>query len=140
MSKRLAAYGLVVLGLAQMAADAWGVRAIKGAAAATAAAPAPRVFGSLRGFETFSQRMAVERRAGGGSRIVEIDRALYGRLEGPYNRRNVYGAAISYGPVLAPELRDPVLRRALCEGAESIRVEYRARKDGAVRSVEVSCR
>lgn len=39
---------------------------------------------------------------------------INGRLRGPYQRRNVYGAALAYGPILPPELRDPVMRRALC--------------------------
>jgi len=32
---------------------------------------------------------------------VELTPELYRNLRGPYNRRNVYGAALSYGPVLS---------------------------------------
>ena len=46
---------------------------------------------------------------------------VYARLQGPYNRRNVYGAALSYGPVLPPELRDPVMRYAVCGDAPLLR-------------------
>ena len=38
-------------------------------------------------------------------------------MQGPYNRRNAYGAALAYGPVLPQELRDPVMRYAMCGNA-----------------------
>jgi hypothetical protein len=54
----------------------------------------------------------------------------------------VYGAAIAYGPVMDPALRDPILRKALCGGAEAVRIEYRARSSAGrvISSVEVSCK
>jgi hypothetical protein len=42
-------------------------------------------------------------------------------MHGPYNRRNVYGAALAYGPVLPESLRDPVMRYALCGEAPLLR-------------------
>lgn len=36
-------------------------------------------------------------------------------------RRNVYGAALAYAPVLPPALRDPVMRHALCGDAPLLR-------------------
>ena len=52
--------------------------------------------------------------------IVTLTPNVYNGLEGPYNRRNVYGAAIAYGPILAssPHTRDmwqSVARFAFCE-------------------------
>ena len=32
---------------------------------------------------------------------MELTPALYSKLQGPYNRRNAYGAVVAYGPVLA---------------------------------------
>ena len=37
----------------------------------------------------------------------------YGLVRGPYKRRNVYGALLSYGPMLPPALRDPGIGFAL---------------------------
>ncbi len=106
----IAAALLFLVGLTQMAGDLLHLPALKGLGAATAMAPAPKVFGSIRGYETFSTGFALE--ADGQSWQLSPER--YARLLGPYNRRNVYGAALSYGPVLPPALRDPVLRHALC--------------------------
>jgi hypothetical protein len=54
-------------------------------------------------------------------RMIELTPEVYARMRGPYNRRNVYGAALSYAPVIPPELRDPVLRHALCGEAPLLR-------------------
>ena len=115
----LAAIGLLVLGLAQMAADVTGLRPVKAVLAATGASPAPRVFSAVKGLETFSTRFFVEWTTRDGRlRSVRITPAVYARLHGPYNRRNAYGAALAFGPVLASDPRtrpmlDSVLRFAL---------------------------
>lgn len=102
---------LLALGFAQMACDLGGWRAGKALAAATMASPAPRVFSATRGFETFSSQFFLEwNGADGRPGRLAFDRAAYARLRGPYNRRNVYGAAFAYGPVLAA---DPAGRRLL---------------------------
>jgi len=112
---RIAATLLVVIGLLQMAGDLLQVRSLVGIAAATLASPAPRVFSAVRGLETYSTRFFLEwTDADGMDRSVQLTPGLYARLEGPYNRRNVYGAVLAYGPVLPPALRDPVLSHALC--------------------------
>ena len=113
MNPRIAAAVLTVLGLAQMAGDVLRIDALKGVAAATGASPAPKVFSAVRGLETYSTRFYL---AG-----VEMTPQVYGRMRGPYNRRNVYGAALAYAPVLPAELRDPVMRYALCGGAPLLR-------------------
>jgi hypothetical protein len=124
-----AAVFLVVLGLLQMTGDLLEQyvhspvgRALKGLGAATTASPAPKVFSSVRGLETYSTRFSVEwtDRAGGGHSL-HITPEVYARLQGPYNRRNVYGAALAYGPVLPEGLRDPVMRYALCGDAPLLR-------------------
>jgi hypothetical protein len=124
-----AAVFLVVLGLAQMVGDLTQQylsesigRPLKGVAAATAASPAPKVFSSVRGLETYSTRFFIEwTDRGGGEHSLPLTPDVYARLRGPYNRRNVYGAVLAYGPVLPPELRDPVMRYALCGDAPLLR-------------------
>jgi hypothetical protein len=124
---RVKAIALLVLGLAQMAGDLTGFSVLKGLAAATAASPAPKVFSSVRGLETYSSRFYVEwRDRAGRSHSIELTPALGARLRGPYNRRNVYGAVLSYGPVLMSDPRtrplfDSVARYALCGTAPVLR-------------------
>lgn len=115
MKGLIPAVALTVLGLAQMTGDLLGLRAVRGIAAATCASPAPKVFSAVRGFETYSTRFFLEWSDGAGvNPSVPITSELTSRFEGPYNRRNVYGAALAYGPVMPRELRDPVMAWALC--------------------------
>jgi len=101
---------LLAVGLSQMVFDVLGLTTLKGLAAATMLAPAPKVFSAVRGFETYSTAFYLEL----GNESVRLTPELYSRVQGPYNRRNVYGAALSYGPVLPEALRTPVMRFALC--------------------------
>ena len=62
----------------------------------------------------------------GVAHSLQLTPDIYGRLQGPYNRRNAYGAALSYGPVLsANPLTQPmfasVSRYALCGRAPLLR-------------------
>jgi hypothetical protein len=115
---RWPAWVLLVVGLMQMTGDLLGLPWLKGLAAATAASPAPKVFSAVRGYETYSTRFVLELTdASGAQTSVPLTGELYARLRGPYNRRNVYGAVLSYGPVLPEALRAPVMRHALCGGA-----------------------
>jgi hypothetical protein len=122
-----AALLLGVLGIAQMAADLAGLRALAAVAGATAVSPAPKVFSAVRGLETFTSDFSLEiRGADGVERRVRLTPELNARVRGPYNRRNVYGAALAYGPVLAAEPRtralfDAISRGALCGRAPLLR-------------------
>lgn len=124
-----AAIVLLVIGLLQMTGDliercGGGVigKILKGVGAATTASPAPKVFSAVQGLETYSTRFfIVWTDAQGGKHELELTPEVYARMRGPYNRRNVYGAALAYGPVLPKELRDPVMRYALCGEAPLLR-------------------
>jgi hypothetical protein len=114
---------LLALGLLQMGAAALGLARLQGVALATAASPAPRVFGSARGLETFSSAFQLEwvDRAG-APHVLALTPERYARVAGPYARRNAYGAAVAYGPVLAVDpaarpMLDALLRHALCGAA-----------------------
>jgi hypothetical protein len=108
--KHLAPAVLLLVGLAQMTGDVLGILPLKGIAAATGASPAPKVFSAVRGLETYSTRFFIEWDGGG----VELTPQVYSRMRGPYNRRNVYGAALAYAPVIPAALRDPVMQYAFC--------------------------
>jgi hypothetical protein len=110
-----------------MAGDVLHLPALKGVAAATAASPAPKVFSAVRGLETYSTRFFVEwTNQDGTFHSIEITPERYSHLEGPYNRRNVFGAVLAYGPILETDPRvapmfDSVARYALCGNAPLLR-------------------
>ena len=112
---------LVALGSLQIAADALGMSWLKGLAAATQVAPAMKVFTAHQGYETHAAQFALSWRDRGGKRhTLMLDPETYAKLDGPYNRRNVYGAAFAYGPLLRndPKLRpmqESVMQYALCK-------------------------
>jgi len=118
---------LLVVGLLQMAGDLLRVPAIKGLAAATAASPAPKVFSAVRGLETYSTRFFVEWTDKAGQfHSVEITPERAKGMRGPYNRRNVYGAVLAYGPIMQSDaslrpMFDSVSRYALCGDAPLLR-------------------
>jgi hypothetical protein len=118
--KRGVSAALLALGVAQMTGDVTGCFPLRAIAAATAASPAPRVFTRVGTQEPFSARFVLEwTDPAGRARSLTLTPETYARVRGPYNRRNVYGAAVAGGPVLA---NDPVLgplfrtvaRQALC--------------------------
>ena len=118
---------LLVIGLLQMTGDLLRLPAVKGVAAATGASPAPKVFSSIQGLETFSSDFYIEwKDRNGVAHSLKLIPEIYSRIQGPYNRRNVFGAALSYAPVLAGDPRtkpmyDAVVRYALCGPAPLLR-------------------
>jgi hypothetical protein len=118
---------LLALGMLQMTADLLHLRVLKGVGAATAVSPAPKVFSSVRGLETYSSRFFVEwTDESGVFHSIKITPETTAGLRGPYNRRNVYGAVLAYGPVLQsdPSVRpmfESISRYALCGDAPLLR-------------------
>jgi hypothetical protein len=112
---------LVGLGCSQIVADVVGMPRVKAVAAATQIAPAMKVFTAHQGYETHAARFALHwRNADGSSGMLPLTPENYATVEGPYNRRNVYGAALAYGPILRADertrpLHDSVTRYAFCE-------------------------
>ena len=140
-SRDLAAGVLLLVALSQMAGDALGIRWLRGLGAATVAAPLPKVFSDVAGLETFASRFDLEVTTPEGTDVREITPELYGRLGGPYNRRNVYGAALSYAPRLPPVLWEgvycygfaadgPLREELLPEDAGSVKIHIVTRTAG----------
>jgi len=99
------AIALGLIGLFQIAGHLAGVKALKGIGAATAASPFPKVFSDVDGLETFASEFVLHfRLQSGEEQRLTITPELYQRLAGPYNRRNVYGAALSYAPRMPESL------------------------------------
>lgn len=114
--KQAAMWGVLLgAGSLSMIGDLLSIDAMKGIGLATAMSPAPKVFSTVQGLETYSTRFYLEYDTVGGETVsFELTPELNANLRGPYNRRNVYGAVLAYGPVLPDRLRDPVTRYALC--------------------------
>ncbi|MBM4255681.1 MAG: hypothetical protein FJ147_07265 [Deltaproteobacteria bacterium] len=118
-----AAIVLLIVGVLQMTGDVLGLAALRGIGAATVASPAPKVFSAARGLETYSSRFFLEWTDRAGTvHSLALTPEIYGKLAGPYNRRNVYGAALAYGPVLSTDPRtqpmfQAVIRYAFCGDA-----------------------
>jgi len=109
---------LVALGLLQMTGDVSGIRSLRAVAAATAASPAPRVFSAVRGLETYSTRFFLEwEDRSAGPRTLELTPEVVAHLRGPYPRRNVFGAALAYGPVLVTDPRTRPMFQAVAHYA-----------------------
>ena len=104
---------LLALGFTQMLGAVTGIAPLRGLGAASAMAPNPKVFSDVDGLETFASDFTLSYRdSTGTAKSLTITPELYGRLGGPYNRRNVYGAALSY----APRLPEPLWTSVYCHG------------------------
>jgi hypothetical protein len=102
----VAAVVLLVVGLTQMIGDLLKVPALKGLAAATNISPAPKVFTAVGGLETYSTQFFLEwTDTSGKEHSMELTPEVYRSLRGPYNRRNIYGAVLAFGPVMATDAR-----------------------------------
>ena len=122
-----AAAGLLIIGLLQIAGDLLRLPALKGIGAATGASPAPKVFTAIRGMEPYSTRFYLEwTDQNRVAHELQLTPELYQHLAGPYNRRNVYGAVLAAGPVLATDPKLSAMYRsvsgyALCGRAPLLR-------------------
>ena len=114
--KKAIYYLIIGIGMLQIAGYVFRFSSVRGLGAATGSSPLPIVFTEVKGVETFASDFFIRyKNTDGNQHEVKITPELYSRISGPYNRRNVYGAAISYGPVLPKKMRDTVLYYALCK-------------------------
>ena len=64
--------------------------------------------------ETYSSRFFLEwTDRQGRAHSLALTPEIYSRLDGPSNRRNVYGAALAYGPVLSTDPRTQSMFQAV---------------------------
>lgn len=109
--RNIIARAFLLVGLTQMAGDLMQNSALKGIAAAIAIAPCPKVFCDINGLEPFASTFVITGEAN-ETISFRITPELYSRLKGPYNRRNVYGAAVAGAPLLPESMRQSVFRYA----------------------------
>lgn len=103
---------LLLFGCIQMVGDLGKLPILKGFGAAWLVSPAPKVFSSVKGLETYSTQTILEwTDPNGVAQSIEFTPENYAKVLGPYNRRNIYGAALAYGPVFAQDERlKPILQ------------------------------
>jgi len=84
--------------------------------------PLPLVFTSFNGIETFSSEYWIIATFENGTIYnIKITHEMYSKMEGAYNRKNVYGAIFAFGSLLEDKnmiaLRQEVLNYAICDPA-----------------------
>ncbi|MEP4078983.1 hypothetical protein [Haloferula sp.] len=116
--RNIMALVLLVVGVSQMVGYLTGVRALRGVGLASGVSPFPKVFCAADGYEAFAACYFVEGDQWDGELWSrQVDPEWYSQMRGPYNRRNVYGAALAFSPRLPEELRDSILNEALKPGS-----------------------
>lgn len=106
---------VLAIGLLQIIGYLTKVKIIRDLGVVTASSPLPIVFTEVKGVETFASDFFFQFTNQNGSlEKIKITPEIYSKFKGPYNRRNIYGAAISYGPVLPEKIWKAVLTYGLC--------------------------
>lgn len=139
----LVALAILAVGCLQMAGFVLENRILRGLGAASGASPLPKVFSAVNDYETFAADFTILYELAGKSNEIAVTPAFYQRLKGPYNRRNVYGAALAYAPVLPEKIWKTVFSYGLQNGgaffselglpekAARVRVRVRAKTEGS---------
>ena len=109
---------LLAVGSMQMVGYLTGSRLVRGLGAASGIAPFPKVFCEADGYEAFAATFIIAgTRQDGTPWERKLDPECYSQIQGPYNRRNVYGAALAFAPRLPETLRQALLIEALTPGS-----------------------
>ena len=117
LNNRLAIVVLII-GSLQMVGHLTGLRVLRGVGLASGVAPYPKVFCEADGYEAFAASFRLEgNRTDGTPWSCSIDPERYAMIDGPYNRRNVYGATLAFAPRLPDDLRKFLLTQALEPGS-----------------------
>ncbi len=110
---------ILAIGLTQMAGYLSGWKILRGIGLASGIAPFPKVFSESDGYEPFAASFRLLGEMPDGSPwSCELTSERYSMLSGPYNRRNVHGAALAFAPRLPAELRDSLLSLDLAPGSQ----------------------
>jgi hypothetical protein len=111
---------LVVVGCFSSIGFIFGMPTLRAVGTVTTMSPLPLVFSTYFRQETFATYFTLDIHTKNGSQIIiPMTRDLYEKIDGPYNKRNVYGAVFSHGPFFrAPELidlRHQILHYGFCQ-------------------------
>lgn len=118
MTIRKVLYLVVIsIGFLQTIGYVTNIKPIRSLGVITCASPLPIVFTEVKGVETFaSDFYMVWENENGTQEKRKITPEIYSKIKGPYNRRNVFGAAIAYGPILPKQVLNPILEYGICTG------------------------
>lgn len=110
---------VILIGSLSMLGSVTSLDPVKGIGFMTTASPLPLVFSKFRGVENFSSDYFMDiRYKDGTTESMKITPEMYEKSQGPYNRRNPYGAVLAYGPMLTKPneiiLRDKVMQYSAC--------------------------
>ena len=120
-SSNLLCIGILVLGSTAMLGHCLKLPWMKGIGLASCVAPYTKVFctaecnASGDEFESFAAKFFLRYEHNGVWEELTMTPEIYANLEGSYNRRNVYGAVIAYGPALPKEMSERTLDYALLD-------------------------
>lgn len=118
MFKETLAWILSLLGFLSPLGYILNKPALTGIGTAYMVSPLPLVFSAVKDNEAFANQISFELRYKDNTKGSIVLGPKNGKLlQGPYNRRNVYGAAISYAPVLPEVLVKRVLYYGFCKGS-----------------------
>ncbi len=141
--KTLIGFGvLVFFASIKVVADVFGWTNISSLSAATNLSPAMKVFTAHKGYETYSSDYSIEvNHIDGESKTVNLDSNTYKNISGPYNRRNVFGASIAYGPLLVSNentkpMWESIVQSSFCEQGSKIFSELGFDASKEVSSIE----
>jgi len=87
-------------------------RTIRGLGLASGISPYPKVFCEAEGYEPFAASFKIKSNK---EPDITLTAKRYSQLQGPYMRRNVYGAALAYAPRLPEDLRAHLFARIFAE-------------------------
>lgn len=142
MKYTLSAIVLSFFATIKVVADVFGFERLSAVAAVTSVAPAMKVFTAQKGYETYSSTFELTVNYIDGHTVAsQLNPNNYSGLRGPYNRRNVYGALIAYGPVLVKNpttqpMWNEMAHRAFC-GSFSVLTELGFDNDSGVKSATI---
>jgi hypothetical protein len=112
----IAAWLLVSLGLSSFVGHVSGSSELRRYARSTMASPLPLAFSDCGSLRNFSDRFGFDVVTSDGGRMrAEADAAIYAALPGPYERRVMYGAALSLAPVVPSPLFRGILHHGFCD-------------------------
>ncbi|MGJ8698147.1 MAG: hypothetical protein ACSHYF_17640 [Verrucomicrobiaceae bacterium] len=136
MNKRnLATAAILAVASLQMVGHFTGSKNLRGLGILSGISPYPKVFCEADGYEPFAANFTlIGEDATGTTLEIPLTAERYSQLAGPYNRRNVYGAALAYAPRLPDDLRahlftqlDPLFAELNLPSLENPRLRITAR-------------
>ena len=107
---------VIAIGLLQTIGYLTQIEIVRNLGILTSASPLPIVFTEVKGVEGFAADFYFQwDKAESKTEKIKITPQLYAKLKGPYNRRNIFGAAIAGGPMLPKTMWNPILNYGLCQ-------------------------